>query len=533
MSNCNGRTWMALAAVMASVALCVTALPAKAAAPDAAPAPVPSPKALEKVLAEGKPQEKLAAVNALKKVEPLPDALIPVLFEFCATMAPMGWAVVGSPAALADMRAANGARSTAELMVRSAGKRALPTLMAAMQADNRHAHEKAIAALHALGADAEPALPQIKLALGSDSKLMRRYAIRCLGNIGEKARGEIPKIRATLQENKNEDMRAYAAEALGKMGATDPKSVSALIAALTDKDWFVGANAADAIELLEFDPRNHIQELIGTLKSPDIDSLFVGATLEHLVRAKADAVAPLIKLFDEPEDSAAAFYASIILRVMAGPAVPALQKAFASPKPMIRARALRGLAGIKDDRVDTDAVITKGLASASEKVRWAAIMDLHHTSMKKPERLAMYSKYLLDPHLDIRLVALLGLGEMQADAEPAFPAIMKAAKTDESPQVRASAWYAAANVRPAVTDEAVALLISQLDDKDALVRKSALAILFEFGARAAEAKGKLTSIKNDPGRPPDEREMATGVLFKIEQESEEGDAPEDKPEKPE
>ena len=99
-----------------------------------------------------------------------------------------------------------------------------------------------------------PAVPSLIQALESKDKYVREQAAKALGNIGLPASAAIPLLANALKMDEDEFVRQNAAEALGKIDLTNPETVSALIAGMTDPSGRVRSAAAP--ELVKVGPIN-------------------------------------------------------------------------------------------------------------------------------------------------------------------------------------------------------------------------------------------------------------------------------------
>lgn len=62
------------------------------------------------------------------------------------------------------------------------------------------------------------AVERLKELLHDDERLVRQFAVAALGETGD--RGVIPAIRAALEDDRDSEVRSWAEEALGKLGAS-------------------------------------------------------------------------------------------------------------------------------------------------------------------------------------------------------------------------------------------------------------------------------------------------------------------------
>ncbi|UCD54652.1 MAG: HEAT repeat domain-containing protein, partial [Candidatus Omnitrophota bacterium] len=120
-------------------------------------------------------------------------------------------------------------------------------------------------------------------ALQDDYYYVRSKAIFALGQIGD-ARAVDPLIKS-LREEADEYLKAYSAYALGKIG--DVRAIEPLIEVLGDDDSYVRAKSAEALEKLNWEPQNQIQQIRYFIAKESWPELIeIGApAVEYLIEA--------------------------------------------------------------------------------------------------------------------------------------------------------------------------------------------------------------------------------------------------------
>jgi len=111
-----------------------------------------------------------------------------------------------------------------------------------------HNEERFEQAVYAARLDPEKALPQLSERLSASNlkeERLRSNILYIYGRIGEKAKKTMPEILPFLK-NKNPDLRATAARALGRIG--NNSAIGPLSALLRDKDTWVRENAIKALK---------------------------------------------------------------------------------------------------------------------------------------------------------------------------------------------------------------------------------------------------------------------------------------------
>lgn len=89
----------------------------------------------------------------------------------------------------------------------------------------------------------------------------REAAIIQIADLKESAAPAVPELIAVLQKDKDEFVRAAAAEALGKIGPPARIAINTLISALRDEFWKVKANACEALGTFGPDAKEAIPQL--------------------------------------------------------------------------------------------------------------------------------------------------------------------------------------------------------------------------------------------------------------------------------
>ena len=97
----------------------------------------------------------------------------------------------------------------------------------------------------------------------------RERAAGQLGDIGAAAAAAGPDLVMILKDDRNEQMRAAAAQALGRIGPAYKGSINALIAALRDEFFKVKANACEALAAFGPDAKDAIPKLKELQKSKE------------------------------------------------------------------------------------------------------------------------------------------------------------------------------------------------------------------------------------------------------------------------
>ncbi len=288
-------------------------------------------------------------------------------------------------------------------------KEAVPDLRAALQDSDKDVRRSAANALRLIGSDAKAAVPDLRAALQDSDKDVRSYAAYALETIGRDAKAAVPSLVATLKDDKEAQVRSWAADALGTIGAKE--AVPQLRVALKeDKEVQVRRNAAWALRNIGVEAQEAVPDLKVALK--DADKYVRGYAALALGNIGAEAKE----------------------------AVPDLQAALKDPEKYVRGAAAYGLGGIGADAKD-------------------AVPDLQAA--------------LKDSDTDVRSNAVSALGKIGADAKETIPDLRAILKdNDEDVQMRSSAVYALGNIG-AEAKETIPDLTAALEDPDKDIRSNA------------------------------------------------------------
>jgi hypothetical protein len=97
----------------------------------------------------------------------------------------------------------------------------------------------------------------------------REAAIIQIADLKEQAAAAVPELITVLQKDKDEFVRAAAAEALGKIGPPAKIAINALISALRDEFWKVKANSCEALGTFGPDAKEAIPQLKKLMQSKE------------------------------------------------------------------------------------------------------------------------------------------------------------------------------------------------------------------------------------------------------------------------
>lgn len=247
------------------------------------PQAAPAVKPLIAVVQEGRPEERLAALVALRDVGPAAKPAVPALLK--ATRAD-------------DFRTQYVACMVLEVIGPEA-KAAVPRLGELLQSGSASVRMHAALALGGIGKQiGEPGVQDLVGALKDRSHIVRGAAATALGRLGDAARPAVPHLKAALDENRI-DSRVAAVEALWKITGDADDVVARLTAEVAGEDE--PEKAADL--LAQFGPaaKPAIPKLIESLESENpFIRMNVASGLGRLGPLATDAIPALKKLKNDP-----------------------------------------------------------------------------------------------------------------------------------------------------------------------------------------------------------------------------------------
>lgn len=247
---------------------------------------------------------------------------------------------------------------------------------------------KAIDELGRRSDEAEPAVGALITALKSKDLEVRWHAIRTLGAIGKDAAAAVPSLEQGLTD-KEPFVRAYSAYALGRIGEASDAAIQQLAKNAFDSEALVRRASLRAMRQLDPPETLVLQVVERILKEGDINVI----------------MSAMHTLAEEGKD-----------------AVPRIRKA-------LQEYLARDPATLEKDAGKLPYFASMVLASIGPDAAAAV-----------PELTEIVKRATKDP--DVRLQALLALGEIGEKSKPAIPVILDALKNDKFEHVRYAAAYA-------------------------------------------------------------------------------------------
>jgi HEAT repeat protein len=254
-----------------------------------------------------------------------------------------------------------------------------------------------------------------------------------LGDLGGGAAEAVSALAAKLGD-KNADVRWHACRSLGAIGAKSESAVPALTKALSDSDARVRMHAAHALGC------------VGKAAMPALEPLIATA-------------------FDkEPQVRRLALQALRAIEPPADVALPVWLKTLESSEPEVAATAVQAIAEQGAKAVPKIRELLKVKAAAY----WACLI-IAEMGPEAAEAVPELTEAVKHESPEVRLEALLALGEIGKKSEPATAAILQVLAEDKFPHVRVAAAYAIASIQPANAEAKKALEAAQ-QDKDFLLQ---------------------------------------------------------------
>jgi HEAT repeat protein len=154
--------------------------------------------------------------------------------------------------------------------LRAVSKPAVPFLTRQLVSD-AELRSFVVYAFSRIGTNALEAVPALLVALGSTNREVRFAAGEALANIDPANAAVVPNLLAEL---KSDDVirRRFAGHVLGMMKPLDPQAEQALVASLTDPDFWVRFRAASALFFHNPTNRDFMNALLQVNESPQANS---------------------------------------------------------------------------------------------------------------------------------------------------------------------------------------------------------------------------------------------------------------------
>jgi HEAT repeat protein len=269
---------------------------------------------------------------------------------------------------------------------------------------------------------------QLTAALRAGNPKIRRGVAEVLTDLGPRASASAPALAHALND-KEESVRAQAAEALGAIGA--PSSAARLIAALNDQQPSVRSAAAESLGKLRASAS--VPSLTQKLSDPEVSVAVKSAQALWRIERKPDLVVPVLirALRDRRAGSDAKFVLGEI-GASAKDAVPALVQSLREERV---ARPLRTppSSALALGRIGVPAMpdLVSELKNDHSEVRTSAAIALGFIGKTAHDAAPHLIPLLADKNLEVRQAAALALGSIEPDNRDLVPALRQLARDDD------------------------------------------------------------------------------------------------------
>ncbi len=323
---------------------------------------------------------------------------------------------------------------------------------------------KAAIALGTLGTKVpDLAVPALAYALRKDAEIdVRRAAAQSLRGLGVKAVDAVKALGETLQDDKDEQVRAFCATALGRIAKDlkgDDREVlktprAVLIAAL--KDTHAGTRAAAAETLSHYGP-DAVEAVAALTEVVAKDSnnyarSYAAIALGRIGKEAHSSVPTLGEVLDHKGTALEVREAIIDVLAqfgpMAAPAVPALTKALTDGSLDLRRRAAVTISKIGPEAKGALPTLREILMDkkTDTSLRCFVVRAVGSLGKEGKDAVPDLVKCMDDNNLEVRLAAIEELGQVGPDAKDALPALTTAAQ-DPRDKVRRAAQEAIKKIK--------------------------------------------------------------------------------------
>lgn len=403
--------------------------------------------------------------------------------------------------------AARSPRPPAQAAAPTPGAAEVPPQVAALikQLDTKDIDQQRAAAeaLGKLGPKAAAAAPALIAAMGGAKPTGKDVSWK----LPDEGGGE---ITVTLPASRYADHSLWIARtALGKLG---PGAMPPLIAALSNRQWWVRRAAVNALARIGEDKQG--RATLPLMKLLNDRHRRVAREATRALRAVKLEPRHLPVLLKALQNKGCHVHGRVVMLMRAvGPAaVPVMVDQLGRAAPRVRVILAEVLLRTKGGAGHAAAVVTliKLARDKSFAEREQVVALLGHLGTRALPALPLLTELLRDPGWRIRWKAAYALGKIGPEASPAAPGLVRALK-DTKPRVRHAAATALGGI--IAGDVAVSPLIAALGHADAQTRQRAAAALGAHGVKARVAvKPLIRALKDSVARV---REVAAAALGQV------------------
>ncbi len=375
----------------------------------------------------------------------------------------------------------------------------VPGLIVALGDKDQGLRDQAVEALRSIGAAAVSALTRTLEDNNRDAEV-RAWAARTLGRMGPAAQAAAGSLQKALKAKASSKIRVAAASALGNLRVTPTESVRALKDALDEDDaWDVHPAVVTALGKFGRDAREAVPTLARALDSEQLAARIPAAEALGKIGPDAKAASPsLRKVLKHENDNLRLTAAMALWKVeeSAQEVLPILMEALRSNRDDVRRFATVGLGLIGPEAAPAIPELTKGLEDQNGLVRQDTVKALGRMGPKARSAVPALGKRLSDRSEQVRLQTAAALAQLGPEAAEAVPQLGRALATDEKKEIRQRAAEALEGIGPA-SRGAMSDLTWGLKDPDNLVRTAVLRALWKLGPSAAPAVPGLVETLQD------------------------------------
>jgi len=377
-------------------------------------------------------------------------------------------------------------------------------------------------------------------ALDDPDDEVQQYAVKGLARIGDAATAEAL-LKPRVYRSENPVTRWFAVAALGRLG--QPTVVEALTDALTDDEWIVRNEAAEALkrlvtEMAREETPETVRRLLRLLVVENAEVReFVIATL---CRLQSVSVIPLVRALELPSPALQAGICDVLGRIGAAGVAPAVVEVVDDESPLVREHAIRCLGqlgepgsidpiverlGDRDSRVVAAAV--EALTGFGKRATPFLLNRLRHSrsrqmrtntlavlgKIKDPAAVLPLIEYLSDSFFRVRRAAadalvehgepaIRDVAELLALPKVAIGPVLRCAEEETNKRMRLRAIRSLGELKNAKTIEALKELSG--DPDETIARAAEEALLKVQGATCARyyAAYVLGRIRSPRGVKP-------------------------------